>query len=95
MLYVQYYVLIISYLVIVFKPVLAWGDLGEDKGVIGGNTFPFGLRFGGVTLVVSELKVFKTGWVFENRLLVLLEKFSEFSKVKKNLKAPFIVLSSV
>ena len=45
---------------IVFNRYLAWGDLvSEDKGVIGGNTFPNGFRFGGVTVVVSEPKVLK------------------------------------
>ena len=57
--------------------------LVRNTGITGGNTFPNGLGFGGVTVVVSEPKVFKTGWVFENRLLVLLEKFSEFSKMKR------------
>ena len=47
----------------------------RNTGVTGGNTFPFGLRFGGVTVVVSEPKVLKRVWefvilfpVFENAL---------------------------
>ena len=46
---------------------LAWGDLvSEDKGVIGGNTFPNGFRFGGVTVVVSEPKVLKRVGIFNH-----------------------------